>query len=182
MKKRPIITLVIIFLALGVAAGIIFSGVLVIPTRAALAKDIQVQSYDILEYQNQRELDLLADYSQVDYSPENPYILQDPYQANPLSAMVLFETDLPAQTTITVVGVDQYTTFAYTFETYTTKHELPVLGLYPGVENKIVLDLRYQDGTEARYEQGSRPNHCLLIFRTCKFWCQNRKKWNPGLI
>jgi hypothetical protein len=85
----------------------LFSGVLVMPTAASLAKATPVESYDVLEYQFQREQDILADHVKGSYSPQNPYIIQDPYQANPLSALVLFETAEPAQVSVTVGGKNQ---------------------------------------------------------------------------
>jgi hypothetical protein len=86
MKKKILISLAIILAVVIVVAGILFSGVLVMPTSASLEKATPVESFDVLEFQYQRELDILQDYARGTYTPQDPYIIQDPYQANPLSS------------------------------------------------------------------------------------------------
>lgn len=71
---------------------------LVRPTEAALKSYKAVESYQILDYQFQREQEILKDYRSGKYTLQNPYVIQDPYQANPLSAFVIFETEQPALT------------------------------------------------------------------------------------
>ena len=83
MKKKLLITVITLLVIIGMVAGVIFSGLLVKPTQASLAKATPVKSYDILDFQYQRELDILADYAKGSYTLQKPYIIQDPYQANP---------------------------------------------------------------------------------------------------
>jgi hypothetical protein len=181
MKKKILYTLLTIVIILGIAAGVLFSGVLVMPTEASLAKATSVESYDILEYQYQRELDILADYAKGSYTPQNPYIIQDPYQANPLSALILFETAEPAQTTVTVVGKNQYATFTYTIDSFTTHHEVVVLGLYPGQKNQVDLVIAYQNGQEESFEQLLQTEPLPYDFPNLDIQVSNPEKMEPGV-
>lgn len=116
-----------------VLAVVILSGILTVPTQAALQSAAPVESRDILADQYQRELDILNDYAAApgSYTPQTPYLLQDPYQANPLSALILFETFQPAQVMVTVLGSDAFNTYAYHYNQFKTPREIAVLGLYP---------------------------------------------------
>ncbi len=181
MKKKILYTLVMIVLILGIAAGVMFSGILVMPTKASLAKATSVESYDILEYQNQRELDILADYAKGSYTPQHPYIIQDPYQANPLSALILFETAEPAQTTVTVMGKNQYATFTYTMDSFITHHEVAVLGLYPGQKNQVDLAIDYQNGQEETFEQLLQTEPLPYDFPSLDVQVSKPEKMEPGV-
>jgi len=181
MKKKIIYSLVAIVVILGVAAGVYFSGVLVMPTEASLAKATPVQTSDILENQNQRELDILADYAKGSYTPQKPYIIQDPYQANPLSALILFETADPAQISVTVTGKNQYATFTYTIDGFSIHHEVAVLGLYPGQENKVDLAIAYQNGQKETSEQSLQTESLPYDFPNLAVQVSKPEKMEPGV-
>ena len=181
MKRKFLFTLLAIIIILGVAAGVLFSGVLVMPTEASLAKATSVESYDILEYQYQRELDILADYAKGSYTPQNPYIIQDPYQANPLSALIIFETAQPAQTTVTVMGKNQYATFTYTMDSFTTHHEVAVLGQYPGQKNQVNLVIAFQNGQEETFEHLLQTEPLPYNFPNLDVQVSNPEKMEPGV-
>ncbi len=72
------------------------------------------------------------------YTYQNPKIMVNPYGNSPLTALIIFETNDLTAPTITVVGKDEKTTFTNTFVP-SKKHILPVYGLYPDTENKVVL-------------------------------------------
>lgn len=91
---------------------------------------------DILITQNKAELKFLADSAK--YTAENPKIVLNPYGISPLSALIIFETKDLTTPTITVVGKDSSTSITNTF-TPGKKHYLPVYGLYPDYENKVLL-------------------------------------------
>jgi hypothetical protein len=181
MKKKILYLLLAVFVALVIAAGALFSGVLVMPTQASLAKDTPVLGYDILQTQNQRELDILADYAKGSYTPQKPYIIQDPYQANPLSALILFETAQPAQVTVTVLGKNKYATFPFTITGFTTHHEVPVLGLYAGQANQVNLGIAYQDGTQETSTQTLQTEPLPYDFPTLKVRVSKPEQMEPGI-
>ena len=181
MKQRIFYIIVPIIIILAIAASVLFSGVLVMPTKATLANATPVESYDILEYQYQRELNILSDYANGSYTPQNPYIIQDPYKANPLSALILFETAEPAQVTATVIGKNQYATFTYSMDGFTTHHEVAVLGLYPGQKNQVDLAIIYQNGQEKKYEQFLQTEPLPYDFPNLAVQVSKPEKMEPGV-
>ncbi len=142
MKKKIFIGLGIVVLVAAIGAAVVLSGVLVRPTEAALKSYKAVESYQILDYQFQREQEILKDYRSGKYTLQNPYVIQDPYQANPLSAFVIFETEQPALTQVMVVGKDANTTFIHQYQQPKTHHEIAVLGLYAGANNKVRINVQ----------------------------------------
>ncbi len=139
MNKKILYITLLLVLVIASGVAVVFSGILVMPTAAKMASYTVVDTNDILAVQKQKELDILADYQAENYSLENPYVIQDPYQANPLSALILFETESPAIITVEVVGKDKFTTFNYTYDEPVTHHEIAVLGMYAGTINKVHL-------------------------------------------
>lgn len=73
------------------------------------------------------------------YTIDNPNIILDPYDASPLTALVLFETDDEVEPTITIVGKDELTTYTYKSKK-SNKHYLPIYGLYADYENTIIIE------------------------------------------
>ena len=141
--KKKILFVFLAFIFIAVAGLIVYrSGALVVPTSTRMESYTLVESNDILDVQYKREQDILNDYRAGLYTLENPYIIQDPYQANPLSAMVIFETEQPATTMVTVAGKDAHSTYSYTYLQPGTHHEIAVLGLYPDADNAVVISVQ----------------------------------------
>ena len=181
MKKKILIPIAAIAAVLGIAVAVLLSGILVVPTKASLAKATPVPTYDILQDQQQRELAILADYAKGSYSPQDPYIIQDPYQANPLSALMLFETAQPAQTTVTVIGKNQPVTFQFTIDGYTTHHEVAILGLYPGQANQVDLAVAYQNGQAQTFHQVIQTEPLPYDFPNLKVQVSKPEEMEPGV-
>ena len=57
-----------------------------------------------LEADQKREVEISSQYEEVEYTFEEPFILQDPYNRNPLSALVKFPTENEAQITLTILS------------------------------------------------------------------------------
>lgn len=132
----PVGIVVLVLLAL---LGIYRSGILVRPTDQSLAADTEVPQYDILQAQAQREQEILADYRAGNYTLQSPYVVVDPYDMNPCSALVIFEAAQPGEIEVTVQGDEAATTFTYTKTSSSTHFEVPIIGLYAGRENKVTL-------------------------------------------
>ena len=181
MKRKLIKAGIIVFSVVVIAAAVLLSGVLVHPSRSSLAKAKEVQQYDILQDQSQRELDILSDYAVGTYNPETPYILQDPYTANPLSALVIFETEKPARVTLIVEGKDAYTTFTDTELSYLNHHEIEVLGLYPENENRIRLELSYEDGQQESFVQTIQTEPLPYDFPNFNIMVSKPDQMEPGI-
>ncbi len=73
------------------------------------------------------------------YTIDNPNIILDPYDASPLTALVLFETNDEVEPTITILGNDELTTYTYKSKK-SNKHYLPIYGLYADYENTIIIE------------------------------------------
>jgi hypothetical protein len=157
MKKKLKIILICISVILIIALGGILtirSGILVRPTNNSLAKRTEVPHFDRLEWQFERELEILADYGGAKYTFSEPYIIIDPYLMNPLSALILFETDNSGSIEVTVQGDDEFTTFIYTHNISAPRAEIPILGLYAGRTNKVILNI---DGEISEHEITTDP-------------------------
>ena len=90
---------------------------------------------DKLAEQNILEESIIKD---TEYTYQNPKIIVNPYGNSPLTALVIFETNDLTAPSITVVGKDENTTFSNSFVP-NKKHILPIYGLYPDTENKVIL-------------------------------------------
>ena len=181
MKKKILIPLLAVIASLGIAAGVLFSGVLVMPTKASLAKATAVPTYDILQFQQQREQEILADYAKGSYSPQTPYIIQDPYQANPLSALMLFETAEAAQVSVTVLGKSQPACFNFTIEGFSRHHEVAILGLYAGGETQVDLTVASQSGQTKTFRQVLQTEPLPFDFPNLKVQVSKPEKMEPGV-
>ncbi len=85
-------------------------------------------------------------YEQLDYSFQQPFVKQNAFGLNTLSALVKFPTDTEAQIAVVVKGKDGAPDITHTFAPYALEHEIPVLGLYPNHKNEVVLTARYRNG------------------------------------
>ncbi len=111
-----------------------------------------IESTNITEYQNkidrQKSVDetIATNFENNEYTLENPMIIQNPYGATPLSALVLFETTEESEVTIIVNGKDEYTTIENRFEGFKTVHQVPIVGLYADYNNVVTIQVANQDG------------------------------------
>lgn len=76
------------------------------------------------------------------YTFEQPLVVQNPYQNSPLTALVLFKTEDTVSVKATVLGDETWEGSDFAGETNPgTEHRVPVLGLYAGRTNQVVLEL-----------------------------------------
>ena len=139
-RHRWTILVLLCLLALILCAVIILrSGVMVRPTARKLAAMTEVPSYDILSAQAALEQEILADYAEASYTISDPYVIVDPYDMNPLSALVLFDPAGAKKITVTVQGDDAASTLRYEKAVDPARAEVPILGLYAGRDNTVTL-------------------------------------------
>lgn len=81
-----------------------------------------------------------------EYTEDNIYVQLDPYDASPLSALLLFQMEDAMTVDISVAGKDEATTIKNSFDDYETDHSIPVLGLYPDTENEVTVILTDESG------------------------------------
>ena len=82
------------------------------------------------------------------YDIKMPFVQLNPYGRTPLSAQIKFETEQPARIILRVKGIPPAEDIVAYFNTFTTKHAYPVLGLYPKHKNIVELTAVYQDDTQ----------------------------------
>lgn len=100
-----------------------------------------------LEIQKTVDAMLQEELESGGYTFESPLVVLDPYGESPLTALVLFETEEPSKIEITIPGEDEDTGAVYTFDEISTKHIIPVYGLYPNTLNEITLKQLSKDGS-----------------------------------
>ena len=64
----------------------------------------------------------------------------NPYQIAPLTAVILFDTPQECAVRFTVKGKTEETDISGKVDV-AVSHRVPVIGLYPGMENTVVLEL-----------------------------------------
>lgn len=101
---------------------------------------------DLLDEQQLLYEGYLLEFVNGEYDYTNPYVVVNPYDLNSLSALVLFETSEATKVTYTVLGD---ILFEQTIADYKTVHEIPIIMLYPGIDNEVLIELEYQDGSTA---------------------------------
>ena len=99
-----------------------------------------------LEADQKREVEINAQYEEVEYTFEEPFVLQDPYNRNPLSALVKFPTENETQITLQILSKEGVPELTHTFNEFKKEHEIPILGLYPNTDNKIQLTATDKEG------------------------------------
>lgn len=124
--KKIIIVLVIIIIT-----GIIW---LLILNNISTEKDKLKISQSLITQQQELE----KKFKSKGYTLDNPNIIVDPYNNSPLTALVIFETKTEKKVNITIEGKDKLTTYTHDFDKEKV-HYIPVYGLYPEKENKVVI-------------------------------------------
>ncbi len=134
------------------------------PYSVEMANDVEAQyttevNQTLLDEHDSLHQAILEDFQEDDYTLENPLVIQDPYGRAPLSGLVLFETDEPMEVTVTVDGQTDDTTLSHTYSGHETEHEVPVLGLYPDMENQVTVTGEKDNGdtVETRLSLSTAP-------------------------
>ena len=102
---------------------------------------------DWQEDQSEKEKEYQELLKSGDYNEDDIYVKVDPYDASPLSALLLFQTEEAMKVEISVAGKDDESTIKNSFEEYTTDHSIPVLGLYADKDNEVTVKLTNEAGT-----------------------------------
>ena len=140
-RRKWILILVVGLIVLLLAGGIVLrSGALVRPTDRSLASMTEIPAYDVLAAQSALEKEILADYAEANYTFAEPYIINDPYDMNPLSALVLFDPEGARSVKVTIQGDDPADLFTYEKSIDSARAEVPILGLYAGRDNLVTLE------------------------------------------
>jgi len=117
---------------------------------AATTKDINTRLVDTeIKAQSSVTTALKQAAADSSYTLDNIYTKVNPYGVSPLSAVAIFKTTKAAKVSYTVVGKSKGTSITNSESTYSTSHNLTILGLYAGYINTLKLTVTYKDGTKA---------------------------------
>ncbi len=112
-------------------------------------------------FTQQRAIDAeLSREAQSGYSFEDPFVVLNPYQNSPLSAVVIFSTEEETGVEIRVKGKSEANDVTASFEADDT-HILPIYGLYAGETTEVVLTL--DDGSTNTLEITTEPLDSVLM-------------------
>lgn len=109
-----------------------------------------VPNTDWMVIQEKKDREILEEMK-GGYSVDAPLVVIDPYRAAPLTALIVFDEQIDCSVIVTIPGKSEYTTFTHSFTEVGIHHEIPVFGLYAGMENQVKLTLEYVDGTTKEY-------------------------------
>ncbi|OON99193.1 MAG: hypothetical protein ATN35_01760, partial [Epulopiscium sp. Nele67-Bin004] len=115
--------------------------------KVSLTSQIKIsnQEENLLKEQYHYEQLLEDEYSKNKHTFENPYIKIDPYDMNPLSAIIKFRTEQPCQVAFKVLGE---VPVEMKVKGFNTEHEIPVFGLYEDAINSVEITKTEQIGGE----------------------------------
>ncbi len=94
----------------------------------------------LINRQKQSEEAMLAEFAGGHYTLEAPLIKLNPYLIAPLTAMVLFETEIALEAEVTVLGKTPQNSISHRFPA-SCSHILPIYGLYAGQTNTVIIRL-----------------------------------------
>ncbi len=95
---------------------------------------------DTLLIQYEKEQEYINDLNKNNYTFDNPKVILNPYGNSPLTALIMFKTDIEEDVEITVEGKDEKTTITNSFEKNKIQI-IPVYGLYADYNNKVKLKM-----------------------------------------
>ncbi|WP_240422375.1 aryl-sulfate sulfotransferase [Listeria costaricensis] len=142
-KRKVLISIIIMILIIAIAGGL---GYYFYQKKQETSDptDYMIDT-NLVDEQTKIEKQLTEDSQ--DSTFEDPYVKLNPYGTSPLSALILFDTDEKTKISVEVEGKSSDTTIrSEVNDTYTTHHEVPVLGLYADTANTVKIIAVTQDG------------------------------------
>ena len=127
-KKKIVIIVVVIILILIVGCLLVFNNL------STNNKEVKVVS-SLIEKESKLEEDFPTELKDID----NADVIVNPYEISPLTALIIFKTEMSVSPKVTIEGDDELTTYEYTFDEG-TEHYLPIYGLYPDRDNTVVVE------------------------------------------
>lgn len=75
-----------------------------------------------------------------EFTFDHMYVIRNPYGESPLVALALFVTETACRVRVTTKGKTPETDYVSELPSV-KKHRVPILGLYPGMENQVLIEL-----------------------------------------
>lgn len=112
-------------------------------------------SADLIETNIPKQNSLVATSYEIDrqlqeeqekgYSFEEPLVVLNPYQISPLTAVIIFDTEKECRVRFTVKGKKEAADISGELDA-ASSHRIPVIGLYPDMENTVEVELLDEKG------------------------------------
>ncbi|MDW7669490.1 MAG: aryl-sulfate sulfotransferase [Bacillota bacterium] len=102
-------------------------------------ENVSIQESILLENEEVND-EIRSEIVYGEYTFDNPYLIIDPYESSPLTALVGFKTEEDMEVKVIVPGDVEEDTIEYTTEA-SKEHYVPIVGLYADRENKVKLQL-----------------------------------------
>lgn len=97
------------------------------------------RSQALVDQHNKRKKDFIAAITREKPSFQDPYIVYDPYQIAPLTAMVCFWAEDVSELTVKVFGKTEEGNLSYSLSTEGSCFLIPIVGLYPAETTQVLL-------------------------------------------
>lgn len=107
--------------------------------QATISRDIHFANQD--EIIKSLEIELGKKHSIAE-----PFVVVDPFNISPLTALAIFVTDEPVKITLIVRGDDEYSTIKHSFNVMGKNHMVPIYGLYPNRNNNVEIVAENKNG------------------------------------
>ena len=130
--------------------------------------------------QQKIEEQLIAYYKAGTYTFTEPLVIQDPYRAAPLTALLIFDTTENCQIGVHVPGKDDQSAVDYTFAGFQQHHEIPVYGLYAGTLNHITISKQTENGEVAQTEIDLQTESLPIYIHTITVDQVDPARYSPG--
>lgn len=128
----------------------------------------------------QKELQSISEYT-----IDDPFMVVNPYGVSPLSALMCFSTESPSVVTVSICGNDEGESIVHIFnkQGFTKEHILPIYGLYPDNNNKVIVKIKNESGIEKIKEVEILTEPIDAIFNNINLviHSNDHKKYQPGL-
>ncbi len=104
------------------------------------------------EIQRQNEISNIfkKELASGQYKLEKPYVSLNPYGNSPLTAIILFQTEMPMCITVKVEGKTKEADIKGEIKKYTTEHTIPIYGLYADFLNIVVITGETKEGIKRK--------------------------------
>lgn len=141
----------------------------------------------VSEINKQKEVDmqLKQELNSNSYTFEDPLIVQDPYGMAPLTALVLYTSEKPELVSIKIAGKTKEADIEYIFnkQGYTTKHIIPIMGLYANTDNVVILTSTDEQGNKKEKEINIQTEEIQNDFKDINLtiYKGNIEKYQEGL-
>ncbi len=107
-----------------------------------VVRDTNLEAWLILPLETKYRERMLQELQETyRFSFDSMLIIRNPYEKTPLCALLVFETEQECRVRVTVRGKEKGCQMVYATEHMRKQHQVPVMGLYPGWENKVKVEL-----------------------------------------